>query len=1802
MKKFYSILLAVLCVAGIAIAGRSVADITTPKAESPSVVEAQTLAVGNKNIATHKQLALGELQQFKKGDLVSAAAPAKPAEFKSVTPRKAPAKAVAKETIEGDWDCEYTGMLSNNSGLHSGTATFTWVDLYDQFEVVLPDNNSGADLYADYDEATGKLTFNLEILGQTSSGYVAQWPMIGTSVQEEVTATYDEATKSIVFDNPNAALAIAALSSTSTSSLLGYYWAGNAITLERPDGDYALKVAFAKECTADNNFQYTITKGEDITTIYTYMSPGDLSAADYFEGYESLITMLGDQTAAGTYSLSPEAEMEESGYYTVMAYGYNAANQLVKKAQDVVFVTLNEDDAYTTIGTIPYDDKLVNGYYNGFTNTKDAVEIQEKTNTPGVYRLVNAYAGQSAIHDAGHNHYIYIDAQDPEFVNINTSNTGLDFGDGMLVFGTMGGALGYSKADCTKYGYEVGALDGRTITFGTRTVLAHEKKYNSPGSWSYMNPNNVMTIELPKLTLKVTVKNKTSNAAVENVAVEVEGVTATTDADGVATLELPATVDYLAEVSLKASLADATETHSVKLTGADNDVEILSDLAPAIESVGTYDMTVQATDINGKRGEASEIKVEVTSDGTNYYLQEVEGTNLFNGVTIPFTMSGENNAVFKSFYAGQIEGKHIWVASFVYSGTITEPQEQYTIPFNAETGFDPADNCGFGWFITADEEYAPEDLYSGFYLKASDPDEGDDPEEGEKGNYPAFETLVGDHEFTSTLTFEPGYEAFKSEFFENGTLKIDSDMSLVNFLKNNFSPYFTYNQDAGTITLRNNNVGFVMNYDDYTSINVGLADAEGNWNGVQTNNTDVVWKVTEDGHIIIPDFTLVAYTYGSTVAPIVARYTNVKVDGYPEDETPEEPEIVSGSATYAVQTNETHTAGDVVDVKDGDEVVATLQFGFEGGADFSGGKANSALKDKGFVAYTEGNGENGKPTSGTTYIIKPKYNGKVGVGYVLNADKKFFVLEDGVALPEYDGMTVSSKVTGGYSEFDVTGGKTYTVYCDGSKLGFYGFNYDYEDVIGGEEPEPDPDQPTEGDITGNMTSQLDQNMGMGEEPNLNDPEDFVVTASYDADTQKLTIFNFAELNPITFTIDTTTGKAVAENQVAYVDDYYEDDVYTYYYGNFNEKSLSVTANAYTEDGKTVLYVDPWGETWGEDSPVPGYEWFFNTLYYNTVVTLDFTIDGLPEKPAGEVTDPVSIEGFWEIPLNGHYQGSYSLNEFTGKYRVTRNGKVVTFSDTVDRYDIVGEIQDDETTIVFKTATIVEAINSLTQVPYVNETATDEIAELSLQPYGIVATFNAADGTITFPENSGIAYGYYNDKGELQFWDDAYDFAGLGVKTGEFQPELSIANVTYTLEADAATVSVEIEATGFNPDEVAAWKANITEFFSDAAAETDWSENTATEATVADGVATFTITGLTNGNHDFRFTISALDEDGLAFVTSNEKALSFVAGPSIAIRVPAVEVDGDKATVTFNVQTSAIDESAKYEAVFTDVFADTDNAPANPFTATVDATIAEGVATAVLSGLEVGEYNLKVALVARTEAGEEIATSNNIALPTFTVEEVVIPEPTATYAVLEGETHAAGETVDVKDGETLLATLTFGFEGGDPFNAGVLDLKLVDDGFIAYTSGNGQNGTTTSGTTYIIKPKFDGTIQVGVVVNADKKFYVTENGTALEQYNGITVAEKYYGTYEFDVKAGSEYMVYCAGSKLGFYGFNFDYDPNSGIEDPDQPDDPDSALTEIEAADANARYFNLQGVEVVNPAAGVYIKVVDGNATKVVIKK
>ena len=122
-----------------------------------------------------------------------------------------------------------------------------------------------------------------------------------------------------------------------------------------------------------------------------------------------------------------------------------------------------------------------------------------------------------------------------------------------------------------------------------------------------------------------------------------------------------------------------------------------------------------------------------------------------------------------------------------------------------------------------------------------------------------------------------------------------------------------------------------------------------------------------------------------------------------------------------------------------------------------------------------------------------------------------------------------------------------------------------------------------------------------------------------------------------------------------------------------------------------------------------------------------------------------------------------------------------------------------------------------------------------------------------------------------------------------------------------------------------------------------------------------------------------------------------------------------------------------------------------------------------------------------------------------------------------------------------------------------------DIFTHYTSGkdNPVSGTSTKysisnhalptkGAYYIFKPSAAGSLQVGIILNSDKDFYVVDgDGNALSAYDmkgedGSIVelsadskaSSKVYGVVTFNVEASKSYYVFCNGSKLGFAGFKF----------------------------------------------------------------
>ena len=149
----------------------------------------------------------------------------------------------------------------------------------------------------------------------------------------------------------------------------------------------------------------------------------------------------------------------------------------------------------------------------------------------------------------------------------------------------------------------------------------------------------------------------------------------------------------------------------------------------------------------------------------------------------------------------------------------------------------------------------------------------------------------------------------------------------------------------------------------------------------------------------------------------------------------------------------------------------------------------------------------------------------------------------------------------------------------------------------------------------------------------------------------------------------------------------------------------------------------------------------------------------------------------------------------------------------------------------------------------------------------------------------------------------------------------------------------------------------------------------------------------------------------------------------------------------------------------------------------------------------------------------------------------------------GETNAEfAQTYTNADGEqtTQIVYLT----GGNNPKDGEFDGSTsTGSGYKPDSKNNPQSGTF-----FVLNTKQAGSMTAGVILNSGKSFYVTKSdGSALPTSElelitpeGETVtldennqsADKFYGLVKFQAEAGESYYLFCAGSKISFYGYIF----------------------------------------------------------------
>lgn len=248
--------------------------------------------------------------------------------------------------------------------------------------------------------------------------------------------------------------------------------------------DYSIEFNKLYNIVDDNKNEQVVIqayRSSDVASFSCEVLPGALDKEQVDAAVEAIkadpdAEVYTDQTVYLTYSL------EEEGTYTIVAVGYDEEhNEVMTTSYQFEYATVQAANPWKKVGEAGLTDAIVCSYYNVEVLTWD-VQVEESTETPGVYRVVNPYlnweyniANKGELVEAG-DHYMIIDASDPDYVHLEYSNLGVVMNSryGAMAAWNLADYLieqGKATEEAAKRAGMYGVMSEGVITFPTGTLL-----------------------------------------------------------------------------------------------------------------------------------------------------------------------------------------------------------------------------------------------------------------------------------------------------------------------------------------------------------------------------------------------------------------------------------------------------------------------------------------------------------------------------------------------------------------------------------------------------------------------------------------------------------------------------------------------------------------------------------------------------------------------------------------------------------------------------------------------------------------------------------------------------------------------------------------------------------------------------------------------------------------------------------------------------------------------------------------------------------------------------------------------------------------------------------------------------------------------------------------------------------------------------------------------------------------------------------------------------------------------------------
>lgn len=249
----------------------------------------------------------------------------------------------------------------------------------------------------------------------------------------------------------------------------------------------------------ENTASFYFTKGADVSFYRSAIVARELSNEEAYDMAWEIINGTVDYNESEE-SGQHDFQLTEAEEYTVVAVSFDETGS--PQRYSWYTFTTSQNSPWESLGMATYREDLMTTFYN-IDNLVYDVEIEASTETPGLYRLVNPYGAaypynEEGSYDTSENHYMVIDAQNPEAVTIQQTYTGMNWGYGEVFVWSLAEYLlnnGSTAEEIAASGY-FGKFENGVITFPTKTLLISMPELENGGLY-YSNLNGLFAVALP---------------------------------------------------------------------------------------------------------------------------------------------------------------------------------------------------------------------------------------------------------------------------------------------------------------------------------------------------------------------------------------------------------------------------------------------------------------------------------------------------------------------------------------------------------------------------------------------------------------------------------------------------------------------------------------------------------------------------------------------------------------------------------------------------------------------------------------------------------------------------------------------------------------------------------------------------------------------------------------------------------------------------------------------------------------------------------------------------------------------------------------------------------------------------------------------------------------------------------------------------------------------------------------------------------------------------------------------------------